>query len=101
MHDDSNSKILECLLCLRRYSREDILAGLYRLETLICSPCYAKMQGQALTPACYARSCFGKPSIMIFGGRRLRGYNPAAKECNKLCPDREVCRRVILHYGPV
>ena len=85
------SKVLECLLCQQRYSMEDIRNGLYQLETLVCSACYAKMQRQP-----HHISCFGKPTFILLNGKHLYGYNPKAEECRTKCPDRRVCSRIIL-----
>ncbi len=83
-------KGLECLLCFVRYSFNDVLEGLYQLETMVCSKCYALMQAGP-----YRISCFGKPTIIFQNGKRLYGYNPKAEECSHLCPDRNICRRIV------
>lgn len=82
-------KALECLLCFARYSNEDILNGTYNIETFICSFCYERMQQSP-----HNISCFGKPTF-IENDKRLYGYQPESKECNQLCPDREICKRVV------
>lgn len=82
---------LECLLCEQRFSRQEIERGEYRLETMICSYCYARMQR-----APYERCCFGKPTLIQLDGKRLYGYNPKAEECERICPDRVVCRLIVL-----
>ena len=81
--------MLECLLCLERYGREDVRSGLYRLETFVCSRCYRKMQAKP-----HAASCFGKPTF-VAEGKVLRGYSEKAEVCQTVCPDREVCRKVV------
>lgn len=86
-------KFLECLICTERFSEEEILSGKYRLETMICSYCYSRLQRKP-----HHQSCFGKPTTNLPDGKRLLGYNAKALECKELCPDREVCRLVIL--GP-
>lgn len=85
----SDGKVLECLLCAERYSRADVAAGLYRMETFICSLCYERMQ-----TAPYDVSCFGKPTFE--GLRRQLGYDLKAQECCELCPDRKVCRLLFI-----
>ncbi len=87
---DDEAPILECLRCLDRYSKADVRSGLYRLETIVCSRCYARMQR-----APHRVSCFGKPTMRTPDWKTLLGYNPSAPECRDLCPDRVVCRRVV------
>ena len=89
------SSILECLLCRERFARKDLEDGTYRLETMVCSFCYARMQS-----APYAQSCFGKATVKILTEEDLErtveyGYNPVAEECSFHCPDSVVCRLVI------
>jgi hypothetical protein len=81
-------KAIECRLCLRRYTREDILSGLYQISTKVCSECYARMQA-----APHNVSCFGKPDTMQ-DGKRLLGYSQSARECQELCPDKTLCASV-------
>lgn len=83
-------KVLECLLCENKYSKEDIEKGNFQIATLICSFCYARMQNMP-----YEKSCFGKPSLIALNGKKYFGYNPKAEECSRLCPDRSVCRRIV------
>jgi hypothetical protein len=83
-------KFIECLLCCKRFGWEDILAGRYWLETLVCGVCYGVMQRQP-----HVVSCFGKPNTHD-GPRLLRGYDPTGVECRDLCPDRHICRRVFV-----
>lgn len=90
---------VECVLCKSRYTEEDIARGRFWIETLICTPCYARLQGDDLSESAYARSCFGKPCLVLLSGKRLFGYNPKSVECRSLCRDRSVCRRVL--SGPV
>jgi hypothetical protein len=85
----SNSGSLECLLCKERYSREDVLDGTYQLSTLVCSPCYGKMQRKP-----HEQSCFGKPSMVVNRRIAKHGYSAEAPECSKLCPDRKVCAKL-------
>ena len=87
----ADTKILECLLCLRRYSEADILGGLYWLETKVCSYCYAEMQQKP-----HHISCFGKPTTILPNGKRLYGYNPKVEECASWCPDRKICARIVV-----
>ena len=84
-----NSKVIECVICYSRYSLNDCASGLYRLETLVCSPCYARMQQDA-------NSCFGKACEAVSEEERTAdGYDPASKECSWLCPDRVVCAKIL------
>jgi hypothetical protein len=85
----SRKPILECLICGRRCSVEETCRGHYRLETMICVWCY-----QARQQADFPEDCFGKPTTRE-GAKRLLGYNPEARECKTLCPDRAVCRLVV------
>jgi hypothetical protein len=85
------TKVLECVECSRLFCKEDVLAGLYRLETMICSYCYARHQQQP-----HHVSCFGKPTIRLHDGSLLLGYNPKAIECKEWCLDRKVCRRLFM-----
>jgi hypothetical protein len=87
----SKGKSLECRLCYSRYSLADIMNGTYNLETYICSYCYADMQRKP-----HPQSCFGKPTFILLDGTRLPGYDPEARDCNRLCPDRELCKRIVL-----
>ena len=83
------TKALECLICMERYSRDDVLTGLYRIETKVCSECYSRMQA-----AHHSKSCFAKPDFILLDGTRLLGYSPTARECRELCPDRTLCASV-------
>jgi hypothetical protein len=83
------AKALECLICRVRYSREDVLSGLYQLATKICGHCYGRMQASP-----HAVCCFGKPDLVQIDGTRLLGYSPDAVECRELCPDSAQCASV-------
>jgi len=86
----STKPILSCLLCKRRYSEEDVRHGLYWPQTYICSRCYGRMQA-----APYEVSCFGKPTeVDMCTGRKRLGYDSRSLECNRLCPDRDICALV-------
>jgi hypothetical protein len=91
----STYKALECRICYLHYSVEDILSGLYRLETMICGFCYANMQRKP-----HRISCFGKPDVIRPDGKRLAGYNPEARECKSLCPDRILCAQIVAPESP-
>lgn len=86
---NDRAPIVECVLCTKRYSMADILGGRFWVETLICSPCYAKMQA-----APFHESCFGKPSEIRPDGKRY-GYTRTSKACLEWCPDRLICRRIV------
>ena len=86
-----DSPCLECLLCAKRHSREDVRNGRYWPQTMVCSVCYVKMQA-----APYRKSCFGKPTVLEPISEFIqviveKGYHPEAEECSRLCPDREPC----------
>jgi len=89
-------KSLECLRCMERYSKKDILEGRYWLETLICSKCYLSMQ-----KAPHSISCFGKPSIAISETKKIQGFDLDMIECRELCPDRKICEKVMLSIPDV
>ena len=83
--------MLQCARCQRLYAREQVVAGLYFLETMICAQCYVEMQGQP-----YEKSCFGKPTtILLPSRRRLLGYDRQAEECAEWCPDRFLCSQLV------
>ena len=82
-------KALECLTCRARYSRDDVLSGLYQISTKVCGECYARMQA-----APHSVSCFGKPTTVMPDGSRLPGYDADAVECRELCPDAALCASV-------
>ena len=90
--ETSGVRSIECIICKKLYSKSDILKGQYQIETLICSYCYAKMQR-----APSSQSCFGKPTVMFPDGNRQYRYNINAKACREHCPDRSVCRRIVLN----
>lgn len=83
-------KALECLLCTLRFSIDDILSGAYNIETFICSLCYAEMQQKP-----HEQNCFGKPTFILTSGKHALGYEPIAKECQDVCPDRMICKRIV------
>ena len=83
-----NVPLLECVRCRNRHSVESILNGDYILETFVCGVCYATMQQMP-----YSQSCFGKSTDVT---RKLNGYNPNARECQYVCPDRNVCSIVVM-----
>ena len=90
MKEDPGVPLLGCVRCSRRFSQNDILSGLYQIETFVCSYCYAEMQ-----QASYEKSCFGKPMLRLPTGRLLFGWNSKAWECTQICPDRNLCRKVL------
>lgn len=77
-------------MCFERYSAEDIARGDYQIEELVCSRCYREMQ---LAP--HAKSCFGKPTVVMPDGKRLLGYDVSSEDCSTNCPDRRVCCRIV------
>ena len=80
--------MLECLICFERYRPGDVSSGLYRIETHVCSRCYAKWQKMP-----HERSCWGKPDTIDYDGRRLWGFSADAIECSEICPDRVPCKK--------
>jgi hypothetical protein len=91
------AKLARCVRCRQRYSLADTLAGDYRIETMICSPCYQEMQRLPRE-----QSCFGKPGYVRnpYNPQRIYGYRPRAIECRELCPDRIVCKLVVCGPEP-
>lgn len=58
------------------------------MKTLVCSPCYARLQKLP-----HEVCCFGKPCVVDDRGKVVKkGFNAKAKECLHLCPDRFICR---------
>jgi len=86
------AKDLECLICRLRYSKQEVLAEVYCIETFVCYHCYAHMQSQP-----HHVSCFGKPTVILktMGDKKLLGYNPKADVCQRICPDRKLCSKVV------
>ena len=71
---------------------QELESGQYNVLTLVCGSCYVRMQ-----KAPYHVSCFGKPTIVDQEGKLLfRGYSAKAEECQRWCPDRALCREVVL-----
>ncbi len=83
------TRVLECVVCTERYSREDVLSGLYQITTKVCSLCYERMQASP-----HKVNCFGKSDVILLDGTRLRGYSRTSHECQNLCPDRALCASV-------
>lgn len=69
--------LFKCQLCPLIYSVKDVEAGKFFPSTGICRRCYKKMQRSSVT-------CFGKQ------------YTQEAQECRHECPDREICRVMVL-----
>ncbi len=68
-------KNLECLLCQKRYSVDDVKKSLFFASTMVCAMCYScavKNRGQK-------DWCFG-------------GYDKRYRECRVDCPDKRICR---------
>lgn len=83
---------VECLLCYTKFGLSALESGLYQITTMICSNCYKRMQEQPVE-----QSCFGKPTIVDQKGKLLqRAYHPDAVECQKYCPDKNICKTVLL-----
>ena len=93
-----NTCALECLTCRERYSREDVLSGLYQIVTKVCSNCYGRMQASP-----HNVSCFGKPTTIMPDGSKLLGYESESQECRITCPDGALCAAVVdpSSYNPV
>jgi len=81
------SAMLECILCHKKYTEDDVRGLEYFPSTGICFDCYAKGQ-----KAAYVTWCFGKRSLVGIGNKVLAlGYDPNSKACEKECPDRKLC----------
>ncbi len=87
-------KPLECTLCKRRYGTDAVADRRFIPSTCVCALCYRKLQGNL-----HSASCFGKPTVILAGGKRLLGYDPACEECQYICPDRRVCALVLTGTG--
>ena len=83
----AGKKLFRCVLCDTGYTLDELLAGRYIVDTLVCEQCYLDMQS-----APYDVSCFGKPTLIVMPSRRRKlGYDVSAIECAAHCPDRDVC----------
>src|SRR6185503_1135643 len=79
---DMSRKIIQCLICDKKYSVEDILSSKYFVDTLVCLVCYNRMQADK-------RCCFAKE------------YDASAEECSRFCPDRSICVQFVKGILPV
>jgi hypothetical protein len=84
------AKVLECTLCKRGYSAQDVSKGLFYPSTGICTECY--VQGQKSSRKVW---CFGKLDFKRGRKTVLAAFNPTATECKLHCPDRVVCKEFI------
>ncbi len=83
---------VECVECKKSFTRTEVLEGLWSPETLVCSYCYARLQKSP-----HSISCFGKPTQVDRRGKLIGlGYDSKAEECRSLCPDRKICKRIVL-----
>ena len=71
---------VECLLCSKRFTLEQILNDEFFVVTCICRECYAKLQSKPQTI-----SCFGKSDC----------YDSESLACSSLCPDITPCKQFI------
>ena len=79
--------ILECVICGRRFTEQDIHFRRYFASTQVCRACYERGQKSS-----YSVWCFGKQSVLASGGYVLEhGYDPTAGDCAHECPDRGIC----------
>lgn len=87
-----SGKVLPCVECLERFTAQDVEDGNYFPKTMMCLRCYVALQRKPR-----GVSCFGKPQVILAYRTQpqLLGYNPRARECQGLCPDREVCRAFV------
>jgi hypothetical protein len=67
-------KILECVLCSKRYSIQDVKSGNYFPSTGVCLGCYGQAQ-------------VGNKKLWCFGT-----FQANAIECKTECPDKRICR---------
>lgn len=84
--------IFECVLCRTRFNEEDVRELEYFPSTQVCAKCYERGQ-----QADYTVWCFGKPNVRALSGHILDyGYDADARACREECPDRKLCRLVVL-----
>lgn len=87
MSDASSVEVLECILCEKHFSIEDVKQLKFFPSTGVCFDCYLKGQN-----ASYATWCFGKPNLYSLNDRVLEfGYDEDKKVCQSECPDRRLC----------
>ena len=84
----SGHPVLECSACGRELSVKAAEDGMYDLSAMVCGYCYAAWQNMP-----YEVSCFGKPTMMQ--KPKKLGFDPEAEECQRHCPDRIACARVL------
>ena len=85
---------LKCRLCSDGYSLIDAEDGYFFVSTKICLACYQKgLESKSW--------CFAKPTVWRDSAVILYGFNPAAQECAKNCPDRHICRLFLKRQGYV
>jgi hypothetical protein len=84
--------ILECVLCAKRFTEQDVQFRRYFASTQVCRACYERGQR-----ASFAVWCFGKLNVLAPSGEVLEyGYDAVAEECAQECPDRGICRLFVL-----
>lgn len=69
-----------CIICSDEFTKEDIEKALYFPSTGVCTLCYKKLMRSKV-------SCFGKEKL----------YAPRSLACSDLCPDKRICKFVIMH----
>lgn len=70
----AEQKILECTLCMERYSVQDVKEGRYYPSTGVCDKCYVKASK-------------GNKKVWCFGE-----FDKLASECRTECQDRRICK---------
>lgn len=85
----SLKKVLACILCLKKFSEQDVEELNYFPNEGICFNCY--LDGSKKEHRVW---CFGKKNIIdaITGKIKAFGYDPAqSPDCRRYCPDRKIC----------
>jgi len=71
-------KLFQCTECEERFTEENIKELKFFPSTMICSKCYHEAEKDKTV-------CFSK----------VEEYNKRSIVCNKICPDRRICRLYI------
>lgn len=85
----ATTKVLPCVICLKKFSEHDVEELNYFPEQEICFDCYVKGSKQD-----HRTWCFGKMNLVdeTSGKVKAFGYDPArSDDCRKFCPDRKIC----------
>jgi len=74
----ATSKVFRCVVCNNRFSEKDFEELRFYPSTGVCHFCYKDAQKDSET-------CFGKKKF----------WSEKAVVCQKICPDRRICRLFI------